>query len=220
MVRRASFLDYLTGVTSDALPVRDARVSPLVAGYGLRDPRQSIVSLGTRPRAQAEPKAPTRAAITPPRAQTSQQAVAPTKTGGTPAPGKLTIDDIGRIAREAGFDEEGARVAMAIAATEGGLEGAVGDNGQSFGPFQFYRGGQLPAYAASLGLDPAQAGQYAIRNPAHAADWALQGYLGQKIREGMARGLFGPALAEYAQRYGQVSVSPERAASWYRQLFG
>lgn len=137
-----------------------------------------------------------------------------------PASKEQLLQRIHQIAREAGLDDEGARVAVAIARTEGGLEGAVGDNGQSFGPFQFHTGGVLPAYAKARGLSVAQAGQQARTNIEDAARWALSGYLGQAIREGMRQGIQGPELATYAQRTGQRSQKPELAGRNYQALYG
>lgn len=134
----------------------------------------------------------------------------------------LTLQNIGQIALQAGLGQEGARVAMAIAQTEGGLAGAVGDQaiGGSFGPFQFYTGGMLPAYAKSLGVALQEAAQIATQYPEHAAAWALSGYLGQAIKAGIQQGLSGTQLATYAQTYGQRSESPERAGANYDALFG
>lgn len=134
------------------------------------------------------------------------------------------LGQIGDVARQLGLGDDGARVAQAIAVTEGGLTGAVGDLDRgrgSFGPFQFFADkGQLPAYAAFMGTDQFTAGEYARHNPLHAAQWALQNYLGNAIKNGIAQGLSGPELATFAQRYGQVSESPERAGANYNSLFG
>jgi hypothetical protein len=128
---------------------------------------------------------------------------------------------IGQAAIKAGLGAEGAKVAQAIAVTEGGLTGAVGDvsGGGSFGPFQFYAQGQLRNFAASMKMSTEQAKQAIARNPEVAIDWALRGYLGNTIRVGMQRGLSGAQLATYAQDKGQVSESPERAGVNYRSLF-
>lgn len=145
------------------------------------------------------------------------------KTVGQPAtPGAtVSLDDIKTVALQMGLGEEGARVAMAIAQTEGGLTGNVGDQsiGGSYGIYQFYTKGMLPAYAASLGLDVPTAGEYARQHPLEAATWALSGYLGKAIKDGMAQGLRGPALATYAQRVGQRSKNPERAGTVYASMF-
>src|SRR5262245_4332308 len=88
-------------------------------------------------------------------------------------------------ARRAGLDDEGARVAAAIAQTEHGYEGALGDQGASAGTFQLHHaGGMGNAYAASRGLTPAQSIAELQRDPHAANAWALGGYLGNAIREG------------------------------------
>lgn len=88
--------------------------------------------------------------------------------------------------------------------------------GNSRGTFQFYFGGGMGnAYARSRGIPEAQADAELAADPHAGNAWALGGYLGGAIREGQAKGLSGPALAEYAQRHGQRSVSPERAAANY-----
>src|SRR5262245_1958108 len=122
---------------------------------------------------------------------------------------------------QSGLDVEGAMVAAAIAQTEGGLTGAVGDRGQSFGPFQFHTGGQLRNFARDMGVSLAEAGQLARTRPDVAVQWALRpgGYLGDSIRTGQRQGLHGAQLATYAQHYGQVSVSPERAGTNFNALW-
>jgi len=120
-------------------------------------------------------------------------------------------------ARSAGLDDEGARAAVAVAQTEQGYTGALGDNGVSAGTFQLHHaGGQGSAYAASRGISPDQSIAELQRDPNAANQWALRGYLGDAIRQGQAQGLTGPELAAYAQRYGQRSVSPERAGQNYQ----
>lgn len=144
----------------------------------------------------------------------------PTQYSGSPS---MTLDDIYRIARQQGLSDEGARAAVAVAKTEGGLTGAAGDNNMSFGPFQFYGGGgQLNNYAKQLGMTWQQAGEYVRQHPADAAQWALRagGYLGDTIRGGIEKGLTGAALATHAQANGQVSVTPERAGQNYDALYG
>lgn len=145
--------------------------------------------------------------------------------GGVPAgvaPSLETGSGLGRVyadARAAGLDEEGARAAVAVAATEGGMTGTQGDTaiGGSRGTFQLYfGGGQGNNYARARGISEAQADAELARDPHAANQWALGGYLGQAIRQGQAMGLRGPELATYAQRYGQVSVSPERAGANYQ----
>lgn len=100
---------------------------------------------------------------------------------------EITLEQIYQLAIRAGLGEEGARAVVAIAKTEGGLKGATGDQdiGGSFGPFQFYAGGQLPNYAKALGMTPGEAAWYAQNHPEHAAQWALRGYLGTAIKNGL-----------------------------------
>lgn len=118
------------------------------------------------------------------------------------------------------FGDEGARAAMAVVGVEGGLGGAVGDAGRSFGAFQFHIGGQLPNFARSMKISTQQAAQLLQEDPLAGVDWALDNYLGSAIKRGMEMGLRGPALATYAQRYGQVSQEPQRAGLRWMQLFG
>lgn len=134
----------------------------------------------------------------------------------------MDLLEVGNIALQAGLSPMAAMAAMAIAKTEGGLNGAVGDNGQSFGPFQFYSGGQLKNFARDLGISMAEAGRVAQTDPARAVAWALRpgGYLGDTLRRGEAQGLRGADLATHAQRHGQVSVSPERSGQNFTTLFG
>src|SRR5215475_2216829 len=144
--------------------------------------------------------------------------------GGTsqgPPRGNALLALIGQIALQAGLGTEGARAAQAVAQTEGALYGAVGDvrGGGSYGPLQFYAQGMLPVFASALGVSADQAKQIVTQHPETAVQWALRGYLGQAIREGLSQGLSGPRLAVYAQRYGQRSQASERAGQSYQALF-
>lgn len=121
--------------------------------------------------------------------------------------------------------DQGQKVVQAVLQTEGGLNNARGDSGKSAGPLQFYEEGQLANFARQMGLTLDQAKTYAEQHPLEAVQWAIgtpdkPGYLGAAIRAGMDRGLSGADLATYAQRTGQVSVSPERAGQNYNALFG
>jgi zeta toxin len=121
--------------------------------------------------------------------------------------------------------EQGQKALQAVLVTEGGMNNARGDNGQSAGPLQFFEGGQLATYARAMGMGLNQAKQYVEEHPLEAIQWAIgtatqPGYLGRAIAQGMAQGLTGPALATYAQEHGQVSVSPERAGQNWNALFG
>lgn len=154
---------------------------------------------------------------------TSAAAISTTPTAGNTSELAGRIVDLAKSL----LGDEGARVVRAILETEGGLGGAIGDTHLnavgSHGPFQFYGGGgQLNNFARDLGVSLEEAGRIARTQPLVAAEWALKqgGYLGDAIRRGLEMGLTGPELATYAQRYGQVSVAPERAGENYRRLFG
>lgn len=133
---------------------------------------------------------------------------------------------MGAAAQAAGWlGDQGQKAVQAILMTEGGLGGARGDGGKSAGPLQFYEGGQLANFARQYGMTLDQAKSYVEAHPAEAVQWAIgtaqnPGYLGGVIATGLAQGLTGAALATYAQRNGQVSVSPERAGQNYNALFG
>ena len=126
-------------------------------------------------------------------------------------------------ARAAGLDDEGARVAVAIAITEAGYGGAVGDLDHNplgaAGTFQFnFGGGQGNNFARANGMTDQQARDYLRQDPHAGNAWALRGYLGQAIRDGQQQGLHGAQLATYAQREGQRSVSPERSGANYQTI--
>ncbi len=125
------------------------------------------------------------------------------------------LDQIAAVARQAGLNDDGVRVLLAIIKTEGGLGGAVGDQGNSYGPLQFHRKGQLPNYAKARGMSVDAAAEKARTDPVDAVKWAVSAYLGDTIRAGQRQGLKGAELATYAQRTGQRSVSPERAGQNY-----
>src|SRR6266705_2635464 len=72
---------------------------------------------------------------------------------------------------------------LAVANAEGGFNGAIGDGGTSFGPFQLHMGGALPSWVTAKGAGFAQrwansqAGvDYALTQIAHVA----KGLKGQK----------------------------------------
>src|SRR6266576_1752515 len=121
--------------------------------------------------------------------------------------------------------EQGQKALQSVLVTEGGLNNARGDNGKSAGPLQFYEGGQLANLASQLGMTLDAAKDWVEQHPSDAVRWAIgtadkPGYLGAVIQKGIQLGKSGAELATYAQQYGQVSVSPERAGSNYSSLFG
>jgi murein DD-endopeptidase MepM/ murein hydrolase activator NlpD len=131
-----------------------------------------------------------------------------------------------RAIEEMGREMEGrdfGRAAAAIALSEG----ADGDltqpgSGGARGPFQFDPGGELPNYAHYLHKSLEEAGDYAGENPLDAARWALEGYLGDALREGLNEDLHGADLAEYGSREGQRPDGDlwRRAGDAYRELYG
>jgi len=152
-------------------------------------------------------------------------------SGGGPAGGLTDRAQqiLGGAADAAGaFGGDAARAVQSVLVTEGGMNNARGDSGDSAGPLQFYGGpggGQLNNLANQLGMGLDQAKQWVENNPVAAVQWALgspdaPGYLGKALLEGARRGLSGPDLATFIQRTGQVSVSPERAGANYQNLFG
>ena len=190
-------------------------------GLALLDKAQPAVAPTEATRAQPTARGETRPASTASVTPTTVDLGQGKRAGGPTGKEGELLDRIGQIAKDSGLGDEGARVAQAIAVTEGGLSGAVGDldGGGSYGPFQFYWQGQLANFAAANGVDLKRAGELAISSPDEAARWALTNYLGQAIKRGMDQGLSGPELATFAQQYGQVSVSPERAGQNYQALF-
>ena len=72
---------------------------------------------------------------------------------------------IADAARNAGYSEDVAKIAVAIARQEGGWNGATGDSGKSVGAFHFHEQGKLHAFAQSVGLSDAQAKQLLIQAP-------------------------------------------------------
>lgn len=162
-----------------------------------------------------------------PDAQTSVPTTAALSGGG--ASGGMTDRARGILSSAAQtaswLGDDGARALQAILVTEGGMNNARGDAGRSAGPLQFFEGGQLANYAKSNGLTLDQAKQAVEADPAGAVRWAIgtpdaPGYLGLALARGQALGLSGAALATYAQKFGQVSESPERAGANYSALFG
>lgn len=124
-------------------------------------------------------------------------------------------------ARASGLDDEGARVLVAVTETEGGLTGAIGDQGQSRGGYQFHEGGQMPGFRAWLTKQGIQGDPNTLVNDIRLTTrYAATGYLRQAIEAGRAQGLHGADLATYVQRHGQVSESPERTGANYARLFG
>ena len=125
-----------------------------------------------------------------------------------------------QTALASGLDDEGARVLAAVTETEGGWGGAVGDQGQSHGVYEFHERGQMPGFKAWLQQQGIQGDPYQLAyDPEVATRYAATTYLGQAVREGRAQGLTGAELATYVQRHGQRSVAPEKTGENYRRLY-
>jgi hypothetical protein len=126
-----------------------------------------------------------------------------------------------RAARAAGRSDEDARILAAVTETEGGWGGAVGDQGQAHGIYQFHARGEMPAFKAWLQQQGIQGDPYQLAyDPDIATRYAATTYLGRALDEGRARGLSGAQLATYVQANGQRSVSPEKTGQNYERLFG
>lgn len=116
------------------------------------------------------------------------------------------------------------RAAAAISASEtmgGKLLVQQGGTG-AMGPFQFDPGGELRNFARDLGVSMAEAARIAVSEPMKAAAWALNGYLGDALREGIRQNLTGAALAIYGSKKGQRPAEGNelKAGEWYNRLYG
>ena len=163
--------------------------------------------------------APTPSYITGVRQGSTSYAPSLTSTSSTSTPAREKVSQIGTYARTYGLDDEGAKVLQSIATIEAGLDGAVGDNGNSFGIYQFHMRGELPAFAAWAGVDIEQAKKLA-NDPKIATKFAVETYLGNALKQGRAAGLKGADLATYVQTHGQRSQTPEKAGAAYQEWFG
>lgn len=110
-----------------------------------------------------------------------------------------------RLGTNLGLDP---RALIAVAMSEGGFSGAVGDTGTSFGPFQLHRGGALPSVANPQAWANSRAGlRYALRQIA-----------------GVARGRQGRgAIANIVRRFERPADPAgeiQRALGYYRGLQG
>lgn len=163
--------------------------------------------------------APTPSYITGVQQGSTSYAPSLTSTSGTPTLAREKVSQIGTYARTYGLDDEGAKVLQSIATIEAGLDGAVGDNGNSFGIYQFHMRGELPAFAAWAGVSIEEAKKLA-NDPKIATKFAVETYLGNALKQGRAAGLKGADLATYVQTQGQRSQNPERAGAAYQEWFG
>lgn len=180
--------------------------TPDVPTFSADDFRNEGGQSAYRPSAQAAPSG-------------TPQAMPTGQTAGGSNPEKQAIAY--QEARASGLDDEGARILIAVTETEGGLEGAIGDQGQSRGGYQFYEGGQMPGFRAWVRQQGIQGDPNDLVHDIRLTTrYAATGYLRRAIEAGRAEGLSGPDLATYVQRHGQVSENPERTGANYARLFG
>lgn len=143
--------------------------------------------------------------------------------------GNDLIRQIQSLATDMGGDDFGrAAASISAAETSGGTNlSEIGGTGAK-GPFQFDPGGKLQDYAQYLHMSMRDAGDYSIQNPLEAAKWALEGYLGDAINQGIARHKSGVDLAVYGEKYGEAPYEPkdnpeepyDRVRQWYSSLYG
>lgn len=152
--------------------------------------------------------------------------VIPASAAGARAPGAIgpatdkaaRLQQIEQMALGQGLDPGAARAIAANVLAEGGMEGAVGDQGSSFGELQLHRGGgKLEAWAASQGISVDQAAARLRADPRAATAWGISGYLGQAARSAETEGYQGAALATEISHRGQRSATPEHAGAAYAQ---
>lgn len=169
-----------------------------------------------------EPEQPTAAPSQPmgmrqPQGQPASGGGGATFQGGSNPDGQAAVY---RAARMAGRSDEDARILASVTETEGGWGGAVGDNGQSRGIYQFHERGEMPAFRAWLQQNGIQGDPNQLAyDPEIATRYAATTYLGQALDQGRAQGLSGAQLATYVQQHGQRSVSPERTGQNYERLY-
>lgn len=130
-------------------------------------------------------------------------------------------------AKAAGYDDEAARVAVAIAQAEGLDATAPGDQGHSVGIWQFYFGepprtGAGNAWASVLGLPWRVAQALLAQDPWRANEWWLKGELGGAIDQGRKLGLTGPSLALWAGRAAERPAEGNEVhyAQAYERIWG
>lgn len=110
---------------------------------------------------------------------------------------------IAQMARQRGLDPA---AVLAIASVEGGFNGAIGDNGTSFGPFQEHMGGALPRGIANPQTwANSRAG---ISDALNKIAGVARGLRGQSAIAAISRGFERPAnpaaeIAKASSRYGQ-----------------
>lgn len=218
-----SFRDWLN--TPEPAPAIKSLVSTLPASFEewMTGGQQQPTPSGTPSAMPGQPPRPVDATIqdgrvTPPTSGGDWRSMPVQPTSGS-HPEKQAI--VYQEARAAGLDDEGARILVAVTETEGGLTGALGDQGQSRGPFQFYEGGQMPGFRAWVRQQGIQGDPNELVHDVRLATrYAASTYLGRAVAAGRAAGLSGADLATYVQQHGQVSVDPWKTGQNYQRLYG
>lgn len=92
------------------------------------------------------------------------------------------------------------RAALAVAMSEGGFSGAIGDQGTSFGPYQLHQGGALPAGKTNRWANSRAGITYAL----HQLDAVAGGMRGRKAIANIVSRFERPAApaAEIARAFG------------------
>lgn len=120
---------------------------------------------------------------------------------------------IAHTAQQAGINPN---IPLAVAPHEGGFQGAVGDNGTSFGPFQLHIGGALPAAVAARGT--AYAKQWA--NSAAGIQYAVQ-HIASVVGNTQGPGAVKLAVTNFERPAAQyVAGEVSKALNTYSQLLG
>jgi hypothetical protein len=93
-------------------------------------------------------------------------------TPATPPSGFYTVEALRQLARDAGFTPDAANVAAAVAMAEsGGNPNAVGDQGTSFGLWQFHMPAH-PGQPVSRAMSPSSAAAWAFELSKGGTDWS------------------------------------------------
>lgn len=118
--------------------------------------------------------------------------------------GNTLVNQIIQTANKYGVDP---KAALAVAPHEGGFEGAVGDEGTSFGPFQLHAGGALPAQVWAQG--PAYAKQWA--NSPDGINYAMRG-ISSAVGSQKGPGAAAAIVANFERPAAQYEPGEARAA--------
>lgn len=112
--------------------------------------------------------------------------------------------------RQRGLDP---RAVLAVASTEGGFRGAIGDQGTSFGPFQLHVGGALPRGRGNAWANSPAGIAYALDQIAKVArgrrgNAAIEAIVRQFERPADPTGQIAKAISRYGQQPGSALGAP------------